>query len=144
MEVVLSGGTPHQRVRPFHTDDRYLDGQRLGSKFCMAVRAGNRVFLRGQTGTTLDNEFVGYGDAAAQAGQAMKNVKVLLAEAGASLNDICKITTYISDRGYREDVYQTVGRHLQGVFPVGTGLIVDGFASPRILVEIDVDAVIQD
>ncbi|MCZ6842689.1 MAG: Rid family hydrolase, partial [SAR324 cluster bacterium] len=98
----------------------------------------------GQTGTTLDNEFVGYGDAAAQAGQAMKNVKVLLAEAGASLNDICKITTYISDRAYREDVYQTVGRHLQGVFPVGTGLIVDGFASPRILVEIDVDAVIQD
>jgi hypothetical protein len=27
---------------------------------------------------------------------------------------------------------------------VGTGLIVDGFASPRILVEIDVDAVVQD
>ncbi|MCZ6841577.1 MAG: Rid family hydrolase, partial [SAR324 cluster bacterium] len=73
MEVVLSGGTPHQRLRPFHTDEQYLDGQRLGSKFCMAVRAGNRVLLRGQTGTTLDNEFVGYGDAAAQAGQAMKN-----------------------------------------------------------------------
>ena len=37
-----------------------------------------------------------------------------------------------------------VGQALKGVFPVGTGLIVDGFASPRILVEIDVDAVVQD
>ena len=39
---------------------------------------------------------------------------------------------------------QVVGQALKGVFPVATGLIVDGFASPRILVEIDVDAVVQD
>ena len=32
----------------------------------------------------------------------MANVKVLLAEAGASLNDICKITIYVADRAYRE------------------------------------------
>jgi len=37
-----------------------------------------------------------------------------------------------------------VGQALKGVFPVATGLIVDGFANPRILVEIDVDAVVQD
>jgi hypothetical protein len=29
------------------------------------------------------------------------------------------------------------------VFPVETGLIVDGLASPRLLVEIDVEAVVQ-
>ena len=74
----------------------------------------------------------------------MKNITTLLQEAGASLDDICKISTYILHRGHREMVYQTVGRHLKGVHPCGTGLIVDGFASPRILVEIDVDAVIQN
>ena len=47
------------------------------------------------------------------------------------------------DRAYREAVYQVVGQALQGVFPVETGLIVDGLASPRILVEIDVEAVVQ-
>jgi enamine deaminase RidA (YjgF/YER057c/UK114 family) len=109
----------------------------------MAVRAGDRIYLRGQTGSTLDGEFVGYGDAAAQATQAMQNITVLLAEAGARLDDICKITIYLADRAYREPVYQVVGQYLKGVFPVGTGLIVDGFASPRILVEIDVDAVVQ-
>ena len=144
LAVALAKGTPHQRWRPFETSQQYKDGQDLRCKFCMAVRAGERIYLRGQTGSTLDGDFVGYGDAAAQATQAMENVKVLLAEAGASLNDVCKLTIYIADRAYREAVYQVVGRYLQGVFPVSTGLIVDGFASPRILVEIDVEAVVQD
>jgi enamine deaminase RidA (YjgF/YER057c/UK114 family) len=144
MAVALSRGTPHQRFRKFETSQQYKDGQDLRCKFCMAVRAGDRLYLRGQTGSRLDGEFVGYGDAAAQAEQAMQNVKTLLEEAGSSLNDICKITTYIADRAYREPVYQVVGRYLKGVFPVGTGLIVDGFANPRILVEIDVDAVVQE
>ncbi|MGQ4808159.1 putative aminoacrylate peracid reductase RutC [Candidatus Entotheonellaceae bacterium PAL068K] len=144
MAVALSTGTPHQRFRKFETSQQYQDGQDLRCKFSMAVRAGQRIYLRGQTGSTLDGEFVGYGDAAAQAAQAMQNITTLLGEAGASLNDICKITTYIADRAYREAVYQVVGQHLKGVFPVGTGLIVDGFANPRILVEIDVEAVLQD
>jgi enamine deaminase RidA (YjgF/YER057c/UK114 family) len=143
MAIALSKGTPHQRLRPFHTSTQYKDGQNLGCKFCMAVRAGDRIYLRGQTGSTLDGEFTGYGDAAAQADQAMRNVKQLLEEAGGSLDDVCKITTYIADRAYREPVYRVVGQYLKGVYPVGTGLIVDGFANPRILVEIDVDAVVQ-
>lgn len=143
MAVTLSKGTPHQRSRKFHTDKEYRDGQQLGTRFCKAVRAGDRVYLRGQTGTTLDGEFVGNGDPGAQADQAMKNIKVLLEEMGASLDDTCKITTYILHRGHREAVYQAIGKHLKGVHPCGTGLIVDGFAKPEILVEIDVDAVIQ-
>ena len=144
MAAALSNGTPHRRLRGFHTDQQYKDGQKLGSKFCMAVRAGDRVYLRGQTGSTFDGEFTGYGDPAAQADQAMRNVKQLLEEAGAKLDDVCKVTVYITDRAWREPVYQVIGRHLKGVYPVGTGLIVDGLAKTQLLVEIDVDAVIQD
>ena len=36
---------------------------------------------------------------------------------------------YIVDRAYREAVSQVVGRVLKGVFPVGTGLIMDGLAN---------------
>lgn len=143
MAVTLAKGTPHRRFRKFHTDAEYTDGQRLGTKFCKAVRAGDRIYLRGQTGTSLDGVFVGLGDAGAQADQAMKNIKTLLEEAGSGLDDTCKITIYLADRAYRDAVYQAVGKYLKGVYPVGTGLIVDGFASPRILVEIDVDAVVQ-
>jgi len=144
LAVALSHGTPHQRLRQFETSQQYRDGQDLRCKFAMAVRAGKRIYLRGQTGSRLDGEFVGYGNAAAQATQAMANVQVLLEEAGASLDDICKMTVYVVDRAYREPVYQVIGRYLKGVFPASTGLIVDGFASPSILVEIDVEAVVQD
>src|SRR5512135_1292158 len=101
----------HVRLRKFNTSTVY-EGGRIANDMCMVVRASNIIFLRGQTGLTLDNKFVGKGDAAAQA---MKNVKVLLEEAGAKIEHICKITTYITDRAYREPVYNVVGRHLKGV-----------------------------
>ena len=50
---------------------------------------------------------------------------------------------YKKRRFYREPVCQVVGQHMRGVFPVGTGLIVNGYAKPRILVEIDVEAMVQ-
>ncbi len=133
----------HQRFRRFNTGPYYPE-QKITNEMCMAVRAGNLVFLRGQTGYTLDGDFVGVGDAAAQAEQAMRNVRVLLEEAGAKMEHICKITTYITDRTYRTAVYQVVGRHLGDIAPVGTGLIVNGLALPEMLVEIDIDAVIPE
>lgn len=133
----------HQRFRRFNTGSFYPE-QKITNEMCMAVRAANLVFLRGQTGYTLDGEFVGLGDAAAQAEQAMRNVRVLLEEAGAKMEHICKITTYITDRAYRTPVYQVIGRHLRDIAPVGTGLIVNGLAMPEMLVEIDIDAVIPD
>jgi enamine deaminase RidA (YjgF/YER057c/UK114 family) len=133
----------HERLRRFNTG-LYYKGQDIRNEMSMVVKAGKLIFLRGQTGFTLDGGFVGLGDAAAQADQAMKNVKILLEEAGSKMAHICKITTYITDRAYREPVYQIVGRHLGSIAPVGTGLIVNGLALPEMLVEIDIDAVIPD
>jgi enamine deaminase RidA (YjgF/YER057c/UK114 family) len=133
----------HTRLRTFNTRDTYPE-QKLDNDLCMVVRAGNLVFLRGQVGQTLDGKTVGIGDPAAQADQAMRNVKQLLEEAGSRLDHICKITVYITDRAYREPVYQTIGKWLKGVFPCSTGLIVDGLARPEWLMEIDVQAVIPD
>lgn len=134
----------HTRIRKFNTRDTYPE-QSLDNDLCQAVVAGNLVFLRGQVGQDLEtNESVGIGDAAAQADQAMANVKQLLEEAGARLEDICKITVYLTDSEYREEVYRTIGRRLQGVFPVSTGLVVKGLARPEWVVEIDVVAVIPE
>ncbi len=132
----------HHRLRKFNTKKTYPE-QRLDNDLSMSVRAtGALVFLRGQVGQDLKGRMVGIGDPAAQAEQAMKNVKVLLEEQGARLEDICKITIYITDRAYREPVYRVVGKWLKGVFPVSTGLIVQGPARPEWVMEIDVWAVI--
>lgn len=133
----------HVRFRKFRTNSYYGD-QKLGIDLCMAVRAGSHVFLRGQTAMAFDGSVVGIGDPAAQAEHAMKCVKILLEEAGSRLEHICKIHIYITDRAYREPVYQVVGKWLKGVYPCSTGLIVEGLARPELLMEIDVDAVIPE
>ncbi|MGI9302116.1 MAG: RidA family protein [Gammaproteobacteria bacterium] len=133
----------HTRLRKFNTRDMYPE-QNLDNDVCMTVRAGNRIFLRGQTGFDLDGKLVGVGDAAAQAENAMQCVQTLLEEAGARLEHICKITIYITDRAYRDPVYRVIGKWLKGVHPCSTGLIVNGLARPEMLMEIDVEAVIPE
>jgi enamine deaminase RidA (YjgF/YER057c/UK114 family) len=129
----------HVRLRKFNTRDAYPD-QQLDNDLCMVVRANNAVYLRGQTAMDLDGNIVGIGDAAAQSENAMRCVKTLLEEAGAQLQDIVKITIYITDRADRAAVYRVVGKWLKGVYPVSTGLIVQGLARPEYLMEIDVIA----
>ena len=130
---------PHVRLRKFNTRDAYPE-QQLDNDVCMAVRAGNTIYLRGQTAMDLDGNIVGIGDASAQTENAMKCAKILLEEAGAKLEDVVKITIYITDRAYRDPVYQVVVRWLKGVYPVSTGLIVQGLARPELVMEIDIIA----
>ena len=129
----------HVRLRKFNTRDAYPE-QTLDNDLCMVVRAGNTVYLRGQTAQDLNGKIVGIGDPRAQTENAMKCAKILLEEAGARLEDICKVTIYITDRAYREAVYREVGKWLKGVHPVSTGLIVQGLARPEYLMEIDIIA----
>ena len=131
----------HQRIRKFNTSEMY-PGKGMDNDLCMAVRAGNRVFLRGQTGFDLDGNMTGVGDAAAQAENAMSCVKILLEESGAKLEHICKVTIYITDRSHREEVYEVVDRWLKGIHVCSTGLIVKGLALPEMMMEIDVEAMI--
>jgi enamine deaminase RidA (YjgF/YER057c/UK114 family) len=135
----------HTRIRKFNTRDTYPE-QKLDNDLCQVVVArGRMVFVRGQVGQDLDTAVsVGVGDAAAQADQAMKNVRQLLSEAGARLEHICKLTIYLTDTRFREAVYRTIGGWLKGVYPVSTGIVVAGLARPEWLVEVDVIAVIPD
>ena len=137
--------TTHTRIRKFNTKDTYPE-QQLDNDLCQAVVArGSIVFVRGQIGQDLDTSAsVAIGDPAGQTDQAMRNIKMLLEEAGARLEDICKITIYIIDPRYREPVYRKIGEYLKGVFPVSTGIVVSALARPEWLVEVDATAVIPD
>ena len=115
----------HQRIRKFNTAQMYPEN-RMDNDLCMVVRAGNRIFLRGQTGFDLDGNMTGIGNPAAQAEIAMQCVKTLLEEVGSKLEHICKTTIYITDRAYREEVYNVIGQHLKGIHVCSTGLIVKG------------------
>ena len=57
--------------------------------------------MRGQTGLDRDQK-PHTKDAAAQADQAMQNVKTFLEEAGSSLEHICRVTTYLTCLQHRQ------------------------------------------
>ncbi|MCY3769049.1 MAG: Rid family hydrolase [Gammaproteobacteria bacterium] len=135
----------HQRYRKFNTKETYPN-QKLDNDLCQLVKAqGTLVFVRGQVGQDLDG-FESMENAAPyeQADRAMQNVQQLLEEAGSDLSQICRIQVYITDRAYRDDVYQAIGKWLKGVYPVSTGLIVNGLARPEWVMEIEATAVIPD
>ena len=134
----------HQRIMPKTSKggDIFPD---IDYRTCKAVRAGNLVFVEGQTGLTMDGSgFVGEGDPAAQADNAMKNVKIILEAAGARMEDICKITTYVTDAAYRDLVYPVLARHMPDVHPCSTGVVISALGKPYADFEIDVFAVISD
>ena len=134
---------PHIRHRLHNIRNQHPE-RSIQADFCGAVISGKRIFLRGQTGYDIhptDRKFIGLGDAAAQAEQAMKNVRQLLEEVGARMQDICRIKVWVIDRAYLEPVMGVVGRHLRGIHVVSSEVIIDGLARPEMLMEIDCDAV---
>jgi enamine deaminase RidA (YjgF/YER057c/UK114 family) len=132
----------HTRIRPFNTRDTYPE-QNLDNDLCQAVVANDTVYVRGQVGQDLDtSESVGIGDPAAQAERAMANIEQLLTEAGSRMEHLVKLTIYLVDPRYREQVYRVIGRWTKGVHPISTGVVISALARPEWLVEVDAIAVI--
>jgi enamine deaminase RidA (YjgF/YER057c/UK114 family) len=87
---------------------------------------------------------VGGGDLAAQATQAMRNVGLALAAAGAGYADIVKITTYVVN--YKPEHRAIIGTtrapfFANGARPASTLVGVAALALPEWLVEIEAIAV---
>jgi enamine deaminase RidA (YjgF/YER057c/UK114 family) len=132
----------HERIRPFNTAETYPE-QNLSNDLCQAVVAGKTIYLRGQVAQDLETrENVAVGDAAGQAEQVADNIETLLAECGASVENIVSCTIYLTDIRHREAVYRVLGERLRGVYPVFTGLVVSALARPEWLVEVTAIAVL--
>jgi enamine deaminase RidA (YjgF/YER057c/UK114 family) len=115
-----------------------------GVVVAQCIRAGNFVFITGQTAFDENGRLVGVGDARAQAEQACENIKRLVALAGGTLDDVVKMVVYVTDRAHRQVTYPVIRRYFPRAWPCGTGYIVPGLARPELLIEIDAWAFIDD
>jgi enamine deaminase RidA (YjgF/YER057c/UK114 family) len=135
---------PVRHTRPYTFESWH--GQGFPWHGAMVTTTDDEFFVRGQTGAGLDHSGTAakgrrVADADAQADLAMQNLALLLGEAGSSIDDVCKITVYISDRAYRAGVYPMIGKHFGDTRPVSTGIVTTAFARPDVLFEIDVVAI---
>lgn len=74
----------------------------VGRTYSQAIVVGNLVFVAGTAGKDLASGTWPAG-VVAQMEQALKNLSVILAEAGCSLDDVVKTTTFITPEAYAVD-----------------------------------------
>ncbi|WP_328360230.1 RidA family protein [Mycobacterium sp. NBC_00419] len=117
----------------------------------VAVASGTRlVFIAGQVALSADGTKVGEGNLAAQVEQCYRNIGTALAAAGATFDDVVKLTVYLVDwtPDKMEPFMQGAARAFEAMgipaaTPPLTGIGVDALAEPDLLVEIEATAVID-
>ena len=115
-----------------------------GITVAQCIRAGNFVFLAGQTAFNTSGDLVGVGNPRVQAERACENIKRLMELAGGTLSDVVKIVVYVTHRAHRAEAYSVIRQYFPGPWPCGTGYVVPGLARPELLVEIDAWGFIDD
>jgi enamine deaminase RidA (YjgF/YER057c/UK114 family) len=109
--------------------------------YSRVVRAGDHVWVAGCTSTLADGAIAGLGDPYAQAVQTLENVAAALVRAGASLQDVVRTRISITDRDHVDAVARAHGEAFGDVRPATALYVVAGLLDPRMLVEIEADAV---
>ena len=110
--------------------------------FAMGVQIGDTVYVSGHVSQDENGNVVGEGDMTAQARQVFANIEAVLAESNAAMEDVVKITTYITDMSHyaefnavRAEVFPNAG--MASATVAGVELVL-----PEYLVEVETIAVI--
>ena len=112
--------------------------------YSQAVRIGNTLYVSGQVPKDRSDRIVGVGDFEAQARQVYATLRAVLEAAGGSLDDVVKITTFLT----RQDLFEDWRRIRAEVFkgeahPASTLVVVASLSHLDYLVEIEAIAVID-
>jgi enamine deaminase RidA (YjgF/YER057c/UK114 family) len=116
-----------------------------GYSYVVEATGPNRlIFIAGQLGLDMNNQLVGGpGDFAAQAEQAVQNLKLALADAGATLKDVVKINNYLTDMSHIAEFRAVRDRHFNmAAPPASTTVAILQLARPGALFEIEAIAVL--
>ena len=113
------------------------EGIAANPAFSPGVRVGEFLFISGQVAQDGNGNTVGVGDCAAQTRQVMSRIQTIVQAAGATLQDVVKITTFLINI----DDYPAFSQVRSATFPTSppasSTVIVAGLVRPDFLVEVE-------
>jgi enamine deaminase RidA (YjgF/YER057c/UK114 family) len=110
--------------------------------YSRAVKVGNQVFVSGTVAWGDDGKVTGLGDMYAQARQALRNIEKALAEAGATMANVVRTRTFVTDVSRFEEVAKAHGEVFGEIRPAATVVEVKALVDKEMLVEIEADAIL--
>jgi reactive intermediate/imine deaminase len=118
-----------------HTDDAPAA---IGT-YSQAIQTGNLVFLSGQIPLVPGTMEIVSGDFEARARQVFDNLGAVAEAAGGSLNDVVKLTIFLTDLGNFATVNSVMESYFEQPFPARAAV---GVASLPKGVDVEADAIL--
>ena len=113
-------------------------------RYAQMARAGNTLYLAGQTSINEKGETVGKGDIEAQARQVFENLKKALAAEGATFDHVVKLNIYSTNAPvHREPVSKVRRQYFPKETVPSTFVGVPALVNPDWLLEIEAIAVLD-
>jgi enamine deaminase RidA (YjgF/YER057c/UK114 family) len=107
--------------------------------YCRAIRVGNRIEVAGTT-AMKEGEVVGEGNAYEQARFVLETIEKALLELGAAMSDVIRTRMFVTDISLWEEFGRAHGEYFREVQPVATMVEVKALIDPRLMIEIEVEA----
>jgi 2-iminobutanoate/2-iminopropanoate deaminase len=114
------------------------------SQATMVVAPARMIFVSGLISRDETGSVVGPGDIRAQTRQILENLKAILAEGNATLDDVVKVTVFIRDMGDFQAIHEVRGEYFTKDLPASTMVEVSRLVGEQSLIEIEAIAVIEE
>jgi len=109
-----------------------------------AVRIGNTIAIAGTAPLGTDGKTIGIDDPVAQARRCFEISRLALEQLGGSLQDVIRTRILLARIDDWLEIAKVHGELFQDIRPVNTIFQVARFVDPEWLVEIEVDAVVNE
>ena len=108
----------------------------------VAVPAGRMIFASGQVARDVDGQLAGRGDIRAQTRKTLQNLQAVLAEAGATMDDVVKVTVFVTNLSeHFAAIHEVRAEFFAAPYPASTLVEVSQLVDPEMLIEIEAIAV---
>ena len=112
--------------------------------YSRAVRVGPHVDVAGTTAVDASGALLGPGDAYAQTAFILQKIGRALEEAGASFSHVTRTRMFVTDISRFEEYGRAHGEIFGNIRPASTMVEVKALVDPRMLIEIEADAYVEN